>query len=71
MVALDRMVKALEHINALKATELSNQPHESIFHTDNIFFQTYDALVSFLSQPAQGCCIGLHNVDFVVSDFCQ
>jgi hypothetical protein len=65
-VVLDRLLRALQHINDLKATELQNQPERSILHSDTLFFHCFDALSLMLAQPAT-CCVGLHNVDLIVS----
>ncbi len=65
-VYLDRMFRSMHHLNELKATELANQPDHSILHSDCLFYHCFDLLSSMLAQPAVAC-VGIHNVDFIVS----
>lgn len=65
-VVIARCIRAMKHTLSLKATELLNQPDNSILHSDNLFYYSFCQLCNILQQPSVNV-VGIHNVDYVVS----
>lgn len=66
-VMLARAYRSMKHCNSLTSTELSNQPAGSLLHSDHIFQSAFCLLSNLLTVPAANC-VGLTNIDAIVSD---